>query len=89
MENISLADMEARTSLGMALENPAMGYYMKSHKIYNDLRSSDTINPLTFNYIDDLQELRLHLFIYRSLKLRVQKHQELLDKYFNLITNQL
>ncbi|MFA4871163.1 MAG: hypothetical protein WC623_23390 [Pedobacter sp.] len=89
MENISLADMEARTSLGMSLENPAMGFYMKGHKIYNDLRSNEAVHPLTFNYIDDLQELRLHLFIYRSLKLRVQKHQELLDKYFNLITNKL
>lgn len=87
MKSISLADMEARISLNMAIENPAMAYYMNSHERYRDLRNDELVNPLVFEYTDELQELRLHLFIHRSLKYRTNKHQELLEKYYNQITH--
>lgn len=85
MESISIAETEARISLNMEVENPGMAFYLLVRNGYGNLYGSKPPKRLVFDYMDDLMELRLHLFIYRSLSYRIQKHKELLEKYDNLI----
>lgn len=86
MQSISIAELEARVSLNMKVENPGMAFYLMVRNGYGNLYDNKPPRRLVFDYMDDLLELRLHLFIFRSLNYRIQKHQELLEKYYNLIT---
>lgn len=87
MEQISEADIEARSGLNKGVENPAVGFYLRVRDGYGNLYIDDKpVNPKMLDYVDELQKMRLSLFIYRSVEERTKKHRELLEKYYNLIT---
>lgn len=83
MENISLADMEARSSLNMRIENPSIAFYLRIRNTHGNLYENKATRTVLLDYLDELEKLRLYLFIYRSLAYRTEKHQELLNKYYN------
>lgn len=86
MEQISEADIEARRGLNKGVENPSLGFYLRVRGGYGDIyNDEEPVNPIMFDYLDDLQKLRLSLFIYRSVDDRIEKYREFLDKYYNLL----
>ncbi len=86
MEQISEADLEARMGLGKEVENPALAFYLKVRDGYGNIFNDEFIKPITLDYLDELQRMRLSLFIYRSVEERTEKHREFLDKYYDLLT---
>lgn len=87
MEQISEADIEARSGLNKGVENPAVGFYLRVRDGYGDIyNNEEPVNPIMFDYLDDLQKMRLSLFIYRSLDDRIEKYRTFIDKYYNLLT---
>ncbi|MOA45769.1 hypothetical protein D3C78_1682040 [compost metagenome] len=86
MEQISEADLEARMGIGKEVENPAMGFYLRVRDGYGNIYNDEFLHPITLDYLDELQRMRLSLFIYRSVEERTEKYREFLDKYYNLLT---
>lgn len=81
-----MADMQARMGLNKAVENPALGLYIRVREGYGGLNTGNLPHrDIIIDFIDAMQELNLSLFIFRSLSYRTERYREVLDHYYNRI----
>ncbi|SHF10083.1 hypothetical protein [Pedobacter caeni] len=82
MDQISLPETHARIGLHCVSENPAMAFFYRSITKCSVLPSSPQQKSLQIEFIDDIQELHLRLFIIRDVAKRRDSYKELYDNYY-------
>ncbi|WP_316750927.1 hypothetical protein [Pedobacter gandavensis] len=82
MSQISLPETHANFELKKKPENQAMGFFQKALNIYEEKPSISAHRHLQVQFIDEIQELHLWLFIIRSFGKRVEKYRELYYRYY-------
>lgn len=87
MSQISLPKTHANLGLKRVVENQAMGFFYKSLDIGKAAPSIHAHRNLQVQFIDQIQELHLWMFLIRSYEKRVQKYQELYFHYYQLLLN--
>lgn len=89
MRELSPADHYARARLNKLIENPAMAFFLIASKGYGGLNLGQaTHKKIKIEFIDEMQEAHLNLFIYRSLAYRKARYQDILDNYYQQIIKQ-
>lgn len=82
MSQISLPVIHANIGLRKVVENQAMGFFYKVLHISKELPTNSAVRNLQVQFIDQIQELHLWLFIIRDYEKRVKKYQELYYRYY-------
>lgn len=82
MSQISLPIVHANVGLKRVVENQAMGFFYKVLNISKELPSNNAHRTLQVQFIDQIQELHLWLFIIRDYEQRVKKYQEIYYSYY-------
>lgn len=82
MDQVSLPETHARIGLDHVLENHAMAFFYQAITKCNTLFSPPSHKALQIEFIDQIQELHLRLFIVRDLEKRRKKYYELYDNYY-------
>lgn len=85
MSQISLPSTHANLGLNRLVENQAMGFFYKSLNIGKGTPAIHAHRNLQVQFIDQIQELHLWMFIIRGYEKRVQKYQELYFNYYQLL----
>lgn len=83
MLQISLPRNHAQVGLKKVLENQAMGFFFKAVNIIEERPVRDSHKNLQIEFIDQIQELHLWLFLNRNLEKREEKYQEIYLSYYH------
>ncbi|WP_316840497.1 hypothetical protein [Pedobacter gandavensis] len=85
MSQISLPITHANIGLGRVVENQAMGFFYKSLDVGIKHPTNYAFQNLQLQFIDQIQELHLWLFIIRDYEKRVKKYQEVYYQYYQRV----